>query len=105
MNAVTIVLCTAPEEEARGLADQLLAEKLVACINLIGPVTSRYRWEGEVEEAREMLLLMKTSGPLAAKLRARVEQLHSYDCPEVLEFHADSGLPAYMAWVCDVCSG
>ena len=103
MNPVTLVLCTAPESEAAGLADQLLREKLVACVSLVGPVTSLYMWQGKREESREMMLLMKTEGRSAAALRARIVELHSYEVPEVLEFHADSGLEAYMDWVSKCC--
>ncbi len=103
MNPVTLVLCTCPEAEAQALADQLLTEKLVACVNFIGPVRSRYWWEGAIDESTETLLVMKTAGPLATRLRERINELHSYDVPEVLEFHADAGLPAYMAWVSASC--
>ena len=105
MTAVTLVLCTVPEAEAAALADRLLEEELVACVNVIGPVTSRYRWQGKVERAEEMLLMMKTAGRLAGRLRERIVELHSYDVPEVLEFHADSGLPAYLDWVGESCRG
>ena len=107
MKAVTLVLCTAPAAEARQLADALLGERLVACVNLVGPMTSRYWWDGEIAESSEILLVMKTWSPVAAKLRRRISELHSHDVPEVLEFHADSGLAAYMTWVassCDVSS-
>ena len=103
MTAVTLVLCTAPESEAAALADQLLREKLVACVNLLGPVTSLYMWEGEREESREMMLVMKTEGRTASALRARIVELHTYEVPEVLEFHADSGLEGYMDWVSKCC--
>ncbi len=103
MNPVTLVLCTAPESEAASLAEQLLREKLVACVNLVGPVTSLYLWQGEREESREMMLVMKTEGRTAAALRARIVELHSYEVPEILEFHADSGLEGYMDWVPKSC--
>lgn len=103
MKSVTVVLCTVPEAEAAALADRLLEEHLVACVNLVGPVQSRYRWEGALEQAQEMLLVMKTAGPVAERLRQRIAELHSYDVPEVLEFHADSGLPAYLSWVAQSC--
>ena len=100
---VYLVLCTVPEAEARGLVDLLLDERLVACVNFIGPVVSRYRWEGQIEESAEVLLLMKTSDAARAALRRRIADLHSYAVPEVLEFAADSGLPAYLGWVAGSC--
>ena len=102
---VVLVLCTVPEQEAAALADRLLEERLVACVNFVGPVRSRYRWEGALEESRETLLLMKTTSVLRASLRSRIVELHSYAVPEVLEFEADSGLPAYLGWVADACGG
>ncbi len=103
MNAVTVILCAAPEAQARGMADRLLEERLAACVQLLGPVTSRYRWRGEVEEAREVLLLIKTAGRVASRARARLRELHPYEVPEILELHADSGLPEYLAWVTASC--
>ena len=61
---VVLVLCTVPEPEARSLVDQLLEERLVACVNMLGPVVSRYHWEGKIDEGREMVLLMKTTTAL-----------------------------------------
>lgn len=103
MSPVTLVLCTAPESEAVSLADQLLCEKLVACVNLVGPVTSLYMWQGEREESREMMLVMKTARDSVSALRTRIVELHTYEVPEVLEFHADSGLEGYMNWVSKCC--
>jgi len=103
MNAVTVVVCSAPEAEAASLASQLVSEKLAACVSVLGPMTSRYWWDGRIEEAREVMLVVKTAGPLAAKVRQRIVELHSYEVPEVLEFHADSGLPAYLDWVASSC--
>ena len=103
MTEAFVVLCTAPEDEARGLADQLLAERRIACANLIGPVESRYRWEGKIETGREMVLLMKTTPEQREGLRARIAELHSYSVPEVLELSVAGGLPDYLAWVAASC--
>jgi periplasmic divalent cation tolerance protein len=103
MTGVSMVLCTAPVPEAATLADTLLAERLVACVNLLGPVESRYRWQGKVDTSRETILLMKTTSELVERLRARIAELHSYEVPEVLEVRADSGLAAYLGWVADAC--
>ena len=102
--AVFVVLCTAPPAEAESLADQLLDERLVACVNLVGPTASRYHWEGRIEEQAETLLLMKTTDGLRERLRERISELHSYSVPEVLEFGADGGLPAYLGWVAMNCT-
>ena len=101
---VVLVLCTVPEPEARSLVDQLLEERLVACVNMLGPVVSRYHWEGKIDEGREMVLLMKTTTALKEQLRQRIRDLHSYTVPEVLEFEADSGLESYLDWVKGSCA-
>jgi periplasmic divalent cation tolerance protein len=101
---VVLAVCTVPEKEARSLVDQLLAEHLVACINMLGPVVSRYHWEGKIEEGREIVLLMKTTAARKEQLRGRIAELHSYTVPEVLEFDVDSGLESYLDWVRRSCS-
>ena len=101
--AVYLVLCTVPETESNTLADQLLREGLVACVNFIGPVTSRYLWKGSVEESSEVLLMMKTAEHTRVALRERIAELHSYEVPEVLEFAVTAGLPSYLEWVAQSC--
>ena len=101
---VVLVVCTVPEPEARSLVDQLLEERLVACVNMLGPVVSRYRWEGKIEEGQEIVLLMKTTTACKEKLRQRIGDLHSYTVPEVLEFDVDSGLESYLDWVKGSCA-
>ena len=101
--AVVLVLCTAATADASVLADRLLEERLCACVNLLGPLASRYRWQGRIEEAQEMLLLIKTRADLVPTLRARIQALHAYQVPEVLEFSSSGGLDAYLAWVREAC--
>ena len=101
---VVLVVCTVPEPEARGLVDQLLEERLIACVNMLGPVVSRYHWEGKIEEGQEMVLWMKTTTACKEQLRRRICDLHSYTVPEVLEFDVDSGLESYLDWVKGSCA-
>ena len=101
--SVFLVLSTVPAAEAKSLADRLLDERLVACVNFLGPIASRYHWEGQIEESTEVLLLMKTTGAARTRLRERIVELHSYAVPEVLEFGAAGGLPAYLDWVAATC--
>jgi periplasmic divalent cation tolerance protein len=104
MTAVRIVLCTAPAAAAKGLADALLGERLVACVNCIGPVTSRYVWQGAIEEASEMLLLMKTTVARLPALRQRILALHGYQVPEIVELPVEGGHAPYLQWVLDTCA-
>ncbi|HLU39884.1 MAG TPA: divalent-cation tolerance protein CutA, partial [Planctomycetota bacterium] len=93
-----------PGDAARGLADALLRDGLVACVNFVGPLVSRYVWQGAIEEAREVLLVMKTSADRVAELRQRIVALHSYQVPEVIELPVEGGYGPYLQWVLDTCA-
>lgn len=86
-------------EQAEQLAAALVAERLAACVNVLGPVTSVYRWEGRVERDEEVLLFMKTTRAGVAPLQTRVLELHPYDTPEFLAFEVGSGSSGYLEWV------
>jgi periplasmic divalent cation tolerance protein len=97
---VRVVLVTAPDEKtAADLARCLVGERLAACVNVVPGVRSIYRWQGAVEEAAEILLVIKTRADRCPALRSRVRELHPYDVPEVLELPASGGSPAYLDWV------
>jgi periplasmic divalent cation tolerance protein len=97
--AVRLVLCTAPDEPAtRELVKTLVAERLVACGNIIR-VNSIYRWQGAIEEAGEALIIFKTTDDAWPRLKERVAQLHPYDVPELLLIGLDDGHAPYLNWV------
>lgn len=100
---VSLVLCTAPLEAAPALADRLLEQQVAACVNLIGPIRSRYWWQGRREESEEMLLLIKCPTPLLAGLREVLLAAHPYEVPELLVFAVDAGLGSYLEWVAASC--
>lgn len=102
---VVVVLCTTSEAQAGPLSDALLAASLVACVNLLGPVESRYLWEGRTETSREMLLVMKTTRARLVELTAAIVAAHEYELPEILVLPVDSGLDGYLAWVARSCGG
>jgi periplasmic divalent cation tolerance protein len=95
---VTLVTCR-DAREARRIAASLVREKLAACVSLVPGVSSIYRWEGKLEESREVLLVVKSRSALSSRLAARVRALHSYSVPEVLTLRVASGDPAYLRWV------
>jgi periplasmic divalent cation tolerance protein len=96
----TVVLSTAgTRAEAERLAAALVEERLAACVNLVAPLTSIYRWRGRVERAREVLLVIKTRRALVPRLSARVRDLHSYDVPEVIAVPVVAGAAPYLAWL------
>jgi periplasmic divalent cation tolerance protein len=98
---VALVVTTAPDQEtAERIVRQLVAERLVACGNLIGGVTSIYRWEGAVETTPELLVLLKTRSGLVPDLFRRVAELHPYQVPELLLLPAAAS-SAYSRWVRD----
>ena len=99
MTGVIVVLVTSPtEKEARMLARKLVVEGLAQCVN-ITPVTSFFEWKGKVEEEKEQLLVMKASEDDFDALAKRVEELHSYDVPEIIALPAVKGFKPYLDWV------
>ena len=100
MNKARIALSTAGSlEEAQRLARALVEQRLAACVNLVPQVQSIYRWQGQVEEASEILLIIKTTADCLESLESTLRLLHSYEIPEFLVLDIDSGSPAYLNWV------
>lgn len=97
-----IVLTTASsEEEARKIAHHLIERRLAACVNLIPHVTSIYRWRGKVEEAREWLLVVKTTAAAFDQVREAIVELHSYELPECICLAIDDGSTNYLQWIAE----
>ena len=95
-----VVLSTASSRaEGDRLANVLVAERLAACVNLVAPITSVYRWKNAIERAEEVLLVIKTRRDLLAPLGARLATLHSYDVPELLALPVVAGARRYLAWL------
>lgn len=101
MNAL-VCLCTCPDAaSARRIADALVGERLAACVNLLPGISSVYRWQGRVERAEEVLLVVKTTRDRLEALTQRVQALHPHELPEVIAVDIAGGLPAYLAWIVD----
>lgn len=86
-------------EEAERLARKLVDLRLAACVTVISPARSFYRWQGAVADATEWLLLIKTSRPLFAQLRSALEAAHSYELPEIIALPVVEGSVGYLAWM------
>ena len=97
-----LVMSTCPEAEAEKLAEQLLEERLVACVNIIPGVVSKYWWKGKMEADKESILLMKTTPLLVDEVIENVKALHSYEVPEVIVVDIETGNPGYLAWIGEV---
>lgn len=101
---VRVVLVTAPDREvAASLARELVEKNLAACGNVIPGLLSIYRWEGDVQEDPEVLLILKTHADRLESLMEKVSALHPYDVPEILALPVSEGLPSYMQWVAREC--
>lgn len=99
---VLICHCTCPDEAtASAIATTLVEERLAACASVQAGVASVYRWQGRIEQARETLLLAKTTRARLDALVARIQTLHPYDLPEILAMEAVGGSAAYLDWVAD----
>jgi periplasmic divalent cation tolerance protein len=95
-----IVLATAgSKDEARRIGRALVERMLAACVNVVPQVTSIYRWEGEIEEAEEWLLVIKTTKAAFEDVRAVVLELHSYDLPECISLAIEDGSLEYLSWI------
>jgi periplasmic divalent cation tolerance protein len=95
-----VVLSTCEtEEEARKIARALVEAKLAACVNIVPKIGSVYRWKGQVEEAQELLLIIKTSRALLEEVRGVVERIHSYEMPELIALPIVDGSSTYLEWL------
>jgi len=100
MSDALLILCTCPDaESASRIAHALVEEHLAACVNRAPGLTSVYRWQGEIHEDHEMLLLIKTRRERFESLRARIIELHPYDVPEVIAFDIAAGHAPYLEWL------
>jgi len=98
---VVVLVTAGSAEEAARLGRALVGERLAACVNVVGPIRSIYRWQGTVEEADEHLLLAKARAADAAAIEARVRALHGYELPEVVALPLRAGSAPYLAWLAD----
>ncbi len=98
--AIIAVLTNLPDSEsAFNLARELVHLRLAACANVLGPVTSFYRWESREESTVEHAVLLKASDASYSLLEAAIRERHPYDVPEIISWPVTRGLPEYLAWV------
>ena len=96
-----LVFVTCPPEHAPALAKSLVASRLAACVNILPKIGSVYRWQDEVQQDEESMLMIKTSRARYAALEQSVREQHPYELPEVLAVGVEAGLPGYLDWIKD----
>lgn len=101
-NYIIVLVTTANKLEAEKISQALLKEKIIACANIINPVTSFFNWQGKVDKCEECLVIMKSRKDLFTELTERVKDIHSYEVPEVLTLPIIDGSAAYLAWLASV---
>ena len=105
MSEQKLILTTAgSKEEAAKIADALVGERLAACVNIVGPIDSVYRWQGNIERAQEFLFVIKTTSALSQRVQTRIRELHSYELPEAIELDIAGGSAEYLSWICQSVS-
>lgn len=101
MSIVSVYATFADAEEAERIGRTVIEERLAACINILGPIHSIYRWQGEIESADEVAAIFKTMAERADALIARIAGLHSYEVPCIVTWPIEKILAPYAAWVED----
>jgi periplasmic divalent cation tolerance protein len=97
---LSIILVTTPSQDvAQQLAHDLVKERLAACVNIVSGVRSIYAWEGKIERADEVLLIIKTQSVRYAALEAFVRAHHPYETPEIVDIPAGRVTPSYLQWI------
>ena len=101
MSYAFVVITTPNKEEAVKIVRILLKERLIACANILGPVSSLFWWQGKIDEENEFLVFMKSRKSLFERISERVTEIHSYDVPEIILLPIIEGSPPYLDWLRD----
>lgn len=100
MNVYLQVITTAgTKEDARRIARSLVEQQLAGCVQIVGPITSTYRWEGDIAEDEEYLCMIKTRQSLFTTIEAAIKAVHPYDVPEILAMPITAGSQGYLDWL------
>ena len=98
-NARVVLTTIGTNEAAEKLARELVERRLAACVNIVGPIRSIYRWQQTVHNDQEFLLVIKTTAERAVQLRSVIKELHPYELPECIELPVEGGSEEYLAWL------
>jgi periplasmic divalent cation tolerance protein len=97
--SIVVLITCGSEEEALKIANALVEEHLAACVNLVSPIRSIYRWEGKIWDEKEWLLIIKTQKQRFEELEKKVKFLHSYSVPEIISLPIVEGSSSYLNWL------
>jgi periplasmic divalent cation tolerance protein len=98
---IQVVTTTDSREDADRIARALVEQRVAGCVQILGPISSTYRWQGEIETAEEWLCLIKSRRDRYPDLEQAIQELHSYDVPEILATPVVAGSAAYLQWLAD----
>jgi periplasmic divalent cation tolerance protein len=96
---IQLVTTTESKEQAEAIARTLVERREAACVQIVGPITSIYRWQGQIETGQEWQCWIKSRRGLYDRIEATIRQLHSYQVPEILAMPILAGNPAYLRWI------
>ncbi|MGD0114470.1 MAG: divalent-cation tolerance protein CutA [Dehalococcoidia bacterium] len=102
---IQVTTTTSTRAEAERIAEALVEARLAACVQIVGPVASVYRWKGDVERATEWLCIAKTERRLYDEVEAAIKRLHTYEVPEVLATEVVDGSKDYLVWLHEELAG
>ena len=97
--SIVVFVTCGSEEEALKIARSLVEDHLAACVNLVSPVRSIYRWEGKIWDEKEWILIIKTQKKWFEELERKVKSLHSYSVPEMISLPIVDGSSSYLNWL------
>jgi periplasmic divalent cation tolerance protein len=101
MSALLVLTNLPDREAAERLAERLVAQRVAACVNILAPCRSVYRWQGALQRDEEHPMLIKTTGERYAVLEQAIRDAHPYELPEIVAVSIERGLPAYLSWVAE----
>lgn len=99
MEFVQVTSTAETVEQAQSIADHLVAHRLAACVQVLGPITSTYRWEGAIERSEEYMCIIKSRLDLSYEVVAAIRSLHPYENPEVVVTPIVAGSADYLQWI------
>ena len=105
MSAIVVVTTVGTEDQAKGIASELVARRQAACVNILPIACSIYRWKGKICDDSEFLLVIKTLESEYDAVEGSIRELHDYDVPEILSFNVRQGSEAFLAWIADSVGG